>query len=83
MQEHPKLGVEGPVLGDVAKASCCRAPRPTGRSGYHMGGGRRWQHGQVLGPSSSGRSTLLYPLSATKISYKYIAGNVGKLGPNT
>ena len=49
----------------------------------HGGGGGRWQHGQVLGPSSSGRSTLLYPLSATKISYQYIAGNVGKLGLNT
>ena len=66
-QEHPKLGVEGPAVGGVVKASCCRVPQPTGRSGYHTG--KRWQRGQALGPLSSGGSTLLYPLWATKIRY--------------
>ena len=37
-QECPKLGVEGPALGSVAKACCCGAPQPTRRSGYHTGG---------------------------------------------
>ena len=66
----PRLAAAEPLdqLGDLA---------------ITWGGQGSWQHGQVLGPSSSGRSTLLYPLSATKISYQYIAGNVGKLGPNT
>ena len=45
--------------------------------------GERWQCGQALGPSSSGGATLLYPLSSTKISYQCIAGNIGKLGPNS
>ena len=34
--------------------------------------GARWQHGQALGPSSSGGSKLSYPLGATKISFTIV-----------
>ena len=66
-QERPKLGIDGPALGSVAKACCCGAPQPTGRSGYHTGGKVAVWTG--IRPSSSGGSMPLYPLAAIKIGY--------------